>query len=69
MPANPKRPGTGASQSFTRNEIVAACELFAVLARGGDARTIARSEAIGALHSKFVRMRLSLERQRAGVAS
>jgi hypothetical protein len=67
MPANPKRPGTGASQSFTRNEIAAACELFAILARGGDARTLARSEHVRALHSKFVRMRASLERQRAGV--
>ena len=67
MPANPKTNRSGASNSFTRDEVVAGVQLFDTIARGGDVRVLARSAAVRSLHAKFRRMQLSVAEGRSGI--
>ena len=67
MPANPKRSGTGASNSFTRAEVDAGRELFRLLLRGGDTSIVVRSPVFRKLVAKFDKMWRSIEEGRSGI--
>jgi len=49
------------SHSFSSAEIVAVVDIMTALMRGGDASTIARSEAARSVYAKFVRMKQKLD--------
>lgn len=63
MPSNPKKPGTSASQSFTKKEIDAACQMLDMGARGGDVAILMRTAPVRKLHAKFKRMSARLVEQ------
>ena len=63
MPSNAKKRGTNISQSFTKQEVEAAVQLFDILSRGGDAAVIVQSEPIRKMHGKFKRMSMKLNRK------
>lgn len=67
MPSNPKRSGTGASQSFTKPEVEGMCSLFEILARGGDVSILVRSKELQHVRTKFHRMRQSINEGRSGI--
>lgn len=61
MANNPKRRGTGASQSFTKAEIEAVIQLMETAQRGGGITIIVRSAPIQKVFGKFKRMQVRLK--------
>jgi hypothetical protein len=61
MPRNPKRPGTNAGNTFTRDEIDAVVQLFDTLHRGADVHVILRQEPVRKVYAKFKRMKSKLD--------
>ena len=64
---NPKQPGASGSTSFRYNEVAAMCQLMDILARGGDASVVSKTDQVRLVHSKFKRMKLRLDKQRASI--
>lgn len=62
MPSNPKRPGTNAGNTFTKQEIDGVVQLLDKLHRGEDVRVLLRQPPIANLYAKFKRMQGKLDR-------
>ncbi len=65
MANNPKRPGTNASNNFTRAEIDGMVQLLDSLHRGEDVHVILRQPPIQKFYGKFKRMQKKLRDESA----
>ncbi len=61
MARNPKRPGAGASQSFTRAQVEGMLQLLSVAQRNGDTGTIMRAKPVQEVYAKFRRMKEKMD--------